>query len=266
LIIGRAILLFLILSTRVYGTPEKITVFFLSEQQQQSLLHLLDHKEQTPDFNANLIATNPYRCIPMGDGCFDPQIGYYENKPPVLRPLPEDEVTPALQLRTFNSEAVQLVECREQEYFDIFCGQRKKTAVEGRSTSLELWFDVSASLRKNDYSRDMQHCGRRSFAQQIVDRCKKKPVIAVYNTSLKEVEQLSQICVTSGGNDLDRTLDWIRASRTKHLVIVTDTEEFTPPFRDFLARENSTIYGIDDGNLAVEKLLSHVKQISKSCQ
>lgn len=256
-------LVFLIVGRGAQATPEKITVFFLSEQKRAAVLHLLDHFEQWP--KPVHVAESNFNCVPMGDGCFHPQLGYIEDKPAKLRPLPEDEPSSARELKTFNSTQTNLIECREGQYFDIFCG-RAQEQLEGRSTKLELWFDVSSSLRKNDYSRDLEHCERRSFAEAIINRCSKRPIIAVYNTSLKEIGQLSQICNLTGGNNTDRTIDWIRGSRTEHLVMVTDTEEFNTQFRDFLARENATIYGIDDGNLVVEKLLGYVERISKTCQ
>lgn len=245
------------------ATPEKISVFFLSDQQAASLLEFIDKKNQ-PSLSA-LTAESLFECVPMGDGCFHPQLGYQEKRPAVLTKLPEAPESESMELKTFNSESVNLVECREGEYFDIFCGRAKKQ-IEGRSTSLEIWFDVSASMRKVDYTPDHEYCHRRSFAQRMEQVCASKPTFAVFNTSLKEIMDFTQICNPVGSNSQARMIDWIKASRTKHLVLITDIEEYSGAFRDFLTAENSTIYGIDEGNFGVEKLMQMADTLKTSCQ
>jgi hypothetical protein len=250
-------------SSSLFATPEKISVFFLSEQQAASLLEWIDWKEKPKTYA--LTTESLFECVPMGDGCFHPQLGYQEKKPAVLKKLPETAESDSMELKTFHSESVNLVECREGEYFDIFCGQAKKQ-LEGRSTDLEIWFDVSASMRKVDYSRESDSCHRRSFALAMEQQCSKKPLFAVFNTSLKEIMDFSQICNPVGSNSQLRMIDWIKASRTKHLVLITDIEEYSGAFRDFLTAENSTIYGIDEGNFGVEKLMQMKDTLKESCK
>jgi hypothetical protein len=258
-----AVVFAVLYSSSIFATPEKISVFFLSEQLAASLIEYIDSKEQ-PRMTA-LTAESNFECIPMGDGCFHPQLGYQEKKPVTLKKLPDTVESDSLELKTFNSDSVNLVECREGEYFDIFCGRAKKQ-IEGRANDLEVWFDVSASMRKVDYSRDLQYCHRRSFAQRLEQVCSKKPVFAVFNTSLKEIMDFSQICVPVGANSQTRMIDWIRASRAKHLILITDIEEYSGAFRDFLSAENSTIYGIDEGNFGVEKLMQMTDNLKESCK
>lgn len=262
-VLGPLILCFLP-SVSAFATPEKITVYFLSEQQVQAELQKWDHK-QAISMSRLFLAESLYECVPMGEGCFHPQLGYLEERPAKLKKLPTEPIPESMQLKTFNSDDVELIECREGQYFDIFCGQTRKKS-ELRNGGLEIWFDVSASMRKTDYSKDMQFCHRRSFANALTEGCAVKPILTVYNTSFKEITDLSQICLTSGTNSVERTIDWIKGSRAKHLVIITDTEEYSGAMRDFLSAEGAEIKGIEDGNLYSSDLVKFTKSLQASCK
>ena len=134
----RAVLvLFIIFSvSSAWATPEQVEIIFLSEPKTAFFRAPFIFSEHT--------AQNDWQkdCIPQGDGCFHPQLGYIEKEGPKKAQAPQ-VVTPP---KTFNSADVDLVECREGEYFDIFCGKASKQVK--KNTPVEIWVDTSASLRK----------------------------------------------------------------------------------------------------------------------
>lgn len=259
------VILTALISTSLWATPEKIEIFFLSEQKASTLLEWID-KNEAPAYYAKTSQREPFECIPMGDqGCFHPQLGFVDEKPPILEVKEKEEAPQGYELKTFNSLDVDLVECRDGEHFDIFCGQ-KTSEKKSQAPEFEVWFDISTSLRKTDYSKDMEFCHRRSFAQDLISQCDQKPRIGVYNTALKSVSDLSSICLYRGTNDKKRLFRWIRASKAKHLIIVTDAEEYTPELRDFLSVENAVLHGMDSESLYSDDLVDKVASLTKSCK
>jgi hypothetical protein len=253
-----------LISTPLWATPEKIEIFFLSEQKVQTLIERIEKKD-SPQYSKALVQN--YECIPMGEGCFHPQLGFTKEKPPVLSEIEEEARPEGYKLNTINSLDVQMIECREGEYFDIFCGQ--STLEENKKekpADLEVWFDISTSMRKTDYSKDLEHCNRRTMARVLKDRCEQSPRIAVYNTSLKALSDLSGICLFQGTNDQNRLLQWIRASKAKHLVLVMDTEEYSGELRDFLALENAVVHGLETESLYSDNLVDRVDKLTSSCK
>lgn len=255
----------LLIASPLWATPEKIEIFFLSEQKAQALIERIQNRE-SPKLSQALVQN--YECIPMGDGCFHPQLGFTEDKPSVLSPSEEEKKPEGYELKTINSLDVNMIECREGEHFDIFCGESKpeETKAETEPADLEVWFDVSTSMRKTDYSKDLEHCNRRTMARVLVARCEKRPRIAVYNTALKSLSDLSGICLYQGTNDQRRLLRWIRASKAKHLVLVMDTEEYTGELRDFLSVENTILHGLDAKSLYSDDLVDRVDTLTSSCK
>lgn len=259
------LILGLVIASPLWATPEKIEIFFLSEQKAQALIERIQNRE-APRLSRALVQN--YECIPMGDGCFHPQLGFTKEKPPILSPSKKEEGPEGYELKTINSLDVNMIECREGEHFDIFCGESKPEQAGAKTSSaeLEVWFDISTSMRKADYSKDLEHCHRRTMARVLVERCEKRPRIAVYNTSLKSLSDLSGICLYQGTNDQRRLLRWIRASKAKHLVLVMDTEEYTGELRDFLSVENTVLHGLDTKSLYSEELVDLVDKLTSSCK
>lgn len=233
-------------------------------------MELLERKDQI--VLTSLLVQNdneevPFDCVPMGEGCFHPQLGFIEKKREILQPTEKEPKPVGMSAQTFQSLDVDLVECREGNYFDIFCGQTKaKNKEAAKAPGFEIWFDVSTSLRKTDYSEDLDRCHRRSFAEVLENKCGSKPTMAVFNTSIKLIQDLSQICLLQGTNNSKRIVEWIKASKAKHLIIVTDKEEYTAEFRDFLAVENSILHGLDAVNLTADKLVDYSEKLLDSCK
>ena len=238
----------------VWATPEQVEIIFLSEPKTSFF--------KSPFIFTELTAQNDWQkdCIPQGDGCFHPQLGYIEKEGP-KKPVAPTVVGPQ---KTFNSADVDLVECREGEYFDIFCGKASKE--KKKNTPVEIWVDTSASLRKMDFSTDPSRCVRRSFVESVVNECGDKVSIQVYDTSIKSLATMDGLCQSYGTNDVSRLIKWIKASQVKYLFIITDIDELSTELRDFLDSIGAKYHGSGVKDFTVKDLQNYVSVVKKQCQ
>lgn len=255
----------LIMLSPAWAAPQKIEMIFLSPQKISLLLQQIDKMNSIEAMGLTAQAKEE-SCVPMGDGCFHPQYGYMEKKPtngvantPVL-PLPKDE---ELQLKTFNAVENSMINCDKANYFDIFCGKAKAAA---KPAEVEIWFDISSSLRTVDYNKDGNFCNRRTFMTKVMDGCKDKVRISVYNTSLKEVGDHSSVCMAYGTNDASKLLQWMRDSSAKTLLIVTDIDEVSREMRDFLEERGAKIIGDGVKPFSSTDLIDYANDFVKTCK
>lgn len=243
-------------SSAAFATPEHVELIFLSEPKTSSFL-------QKPwTFLGRYVEANwKDNCVPTGDGCFHPQLGYVSGDGP--KPVHKEQaVQPP---KTFNSSDIDLVDCREGEYFDIFCGKAKKEEV--IKSDVEIWIDTSASLRKMDFSTDPSRCVRRSFVEGIQKECgHSKVYVQTYDTSIKKMGSLEGLCQHYGSNDVSRLIKWIKASNAKYLMIVTDIDELSSELRDFLDSIGAVYHGGDVKDITVKDLDSYIGIVKKHCK
>jgi hypothetical protein len=252
-----------------YATPQKIEMIFLSPQKVSMLLEQLDklEKKSSPKFSTKYSQADMENCVPMGDGCFHPQMGFVEKSqmPSTGTTAPvatAPEVEPNVEVKTFNSTETSLVNCDKNNYFDIFCGKEKPRA---RYADVEVWFDISSSLKSVDYSKDADFCQRRTFISKVMDQCKEKIKVSIYNTSIKEAGELSSVCMNYGTNDEAKLLQWIKGSEAKTLLIVTDIDELSPALRSFLDEKGAKFIGDGVKPFTASDLADYAKDFSKSC-
>lgn len=253
---------FLLTFTLIYAmpswaTPEKVEIIFLSEPKTTSYI------EQKVWHILGQVAQNDWKkdCVPTGDGCFHPQMGYVPSDGPE-RPA---DAGPAKPLKTFNALETDMIDCREEEYFDIFCGKAKKEAT--KLADVEIWVDTSSSLRKMDFSTEPSRCVRRSFVESLQRECGDgKLAIQTYDTSIKTLGSLEGLCQNYGTNDVSRLIDWIKGSKVKYLLIVTDIDELSTELRDFLDSIGATYHGSGTKDVTVKDLQSYVSVVKKHCK
>jgi hypothetical protein len=273
------VLFSLAISSAVMATPQKIEMIFLSQGKISQLLKYLDKNEES---NAMKILTQNEQtyqdnCIPMGDGCFHPQYGYLNKKPVIKSFAPTASVPEApklgaegiaeakdseLQLKTFSAIDTNLVNCEKGNYFDIFCGKEKGAK---KFAEVEIWFDVSSSFRAIDYNKDPNYCNRRTFLTKVMESCKDKVNAYIYNTSIKQLGELSSACLSYGGNDEAKLLQWIKDSQAKTLLIVTDIDEMSKEMRDFLDSKGAKYIGEMKAFTSTD-LAQYAKEFSKACK
>ncbi|MGZ3788124.1 MAG: hypothetical protein ACXVLQ_06350 [Bacteriovorax sp.] len=268
----------LLVSFKLQATPQKIEMIFLAPQKVSALLEIIE-KNKTRAYTTFAQNDQTYmdNCVPMGDGCFHPQYGYLNRKPVVnsqsapveaSSPVAEAPTTsavakdPELQLKTFNAVETSMVNCDKGNYFDIFCGKER---ARGKFAEVEIWFDVSSSLRAADYNKDPNYCNRRTFLTKVMDGCKDRVSASIYNTSLKQIGDLSSVCLSYGGNDEAKILQWIKDSQAKTLLIVTDVDEMSKAMRDFLDSHGAKYIG-EMKPFTSTDLVDYAKDFVKSCK
>lgn len=251
-----------IFSFSSFATPKKIIIYFLSPMKTSYLPHI-----ETLKLSSLLASNDDFmsQCQPMGDGCFHPQLGFINQKPNVLNsPSLLDEKEKNLEIKTFNSVDTSMINCDKDYYFDLYCGKSKNE--ESWNGNLEIWFDISSSLKEVDFSPEKDNCHRRSFYEKVKKTCGKSLRAAVYNTNIKELGDHSGICSNFGTNDEKRLLEWIKRSEAKKLIIITDIDELSRTFRDFLDKEGASFVGDGVKAYTVKNLVDDAQEILKTCQ
>lgn len=261
-----ALLFFLSLSAS--AEPEKIEFFFLSRKMTAQLEYLMK-----PNFVImRSIAENDkkdIKCVDMGDFCFDPQTGivdergYETDSAKALQDLDAPEnANPA---KTINATETDLINCDKNHYFDVFCGKAQKS--KKKEAKLEVWIDTSASMKGVDFTSNDNFCDRRRLVANLQDQCGYEAIqVAVFDTSIKESSSLEQLCNYRGLNDGKRMVEWIKASTAKHLIVVTDVEEYQNDLREYLDQINAKIHGIGVKPMMAPSLIEEVSRLSKSCK
>ncbi|PIP90579.1 MAG: hypothetical protein COW01_10780 [Bdellovibrionales bacterium CG12_big_fil_rev_8_21_14_0_65_38_15] len=248
--------LYLLVSFSALAAPGQVEIVFLSEPTATSSIE----RNWT---SLGKVSANDFKdeCIKTGDGCFHPQLGFI---PDDADSKVIDEKPARLEYKTFNSDEVNLVECREGEYFDIFCGKAKKQIQ--KTSEVEIWIDTSSSLRKMDYSSDPARCVRRSFVEKLQDQCSdSKLSVMTYDTSIKLSGSNEGLCQNYGTNDTERFIKWIKASEAKYLFIVTDIDELNHELRDYLDSIGAIYHGSGVKSTSVKDLESYVSIVKKQC-
>ena len=256
------IVAFCMLPVMVSATPQKIEMIFLSPEKVSMIIELLD-KYQVMKMSSHLSQNDMDNCIPMGDGCFNPQYGYIEKKieaPKNEAMILEDK---KFELKTFNAVDTSMINCDKNNYFDIFCGRENANAA---PSEVEIWFDVSSSLRTVDYNKDPDQCARRTFMEKVMATCKSKVNVSIYNTSLKQIGDHSSVCLAYGLNDESKLVRWMKDSKAKRLLLVTDIDEISAEMRDFLSSTGAKMMGDGTKAFTSKDLIDYAKEFTKMCR
>jgi hypothetical protein len=256
------IILLSLIALPAWGTPDKVEFIFLSMEK----MALLDEALEKQDA-VHLAKVAELDCIPMGDGCFNPQSGFTETdkkeiqeKKPLKLQKPKDEI----KIKTFNSLDTSLINCDKNYYFDMFCGKAKGSVANGGE--VEIWVDTSSSLRKMDYSKQPNYCKRRAFVKKAVEGCKGKVSVSVFNTTLKGMGDLSNICLNYGANDTDNIIEWVKQSKAKYLLVVTDIDELNGKLSEFLDEVGAKLHGTEVTDFTVSDLVKFTNTFIKTCK
>ncbi|ATH09200.1 hypothetical protein BIY24_14975 [Halobacteriovorax marinus] len=255
----KAYLIFFLFSLKAFALPEHVHFYFISPEAVSFIEEFESSKIKYTKLTAKNNQAGGLDCIPMGDGCFNPQVGYVgedmqEKKPVKERPH-----------RTINATDVDLINCEKGNYFDIFCGKAKKES--GVRANVEVWIDTSSSMRSVDYSKDPSYCERRIVARKFRDGCGEKVNIQLFDTSLKQMGDLASACVNYGLNDQKRLMRWINDSSAKYLYIFTDIDELSLELKDYLDTIPATIYGGDRDTYTMKEVHEMTdKAVAKYCK
>lgn len=249
----------LLFSLTVFALPKRVEVVFLAPEKEAVTTEVL---EEFKTKNFRKLAQADVKCVPMGDGCFHPQLGYMEGDSAKGIVDQESGKQKEVKIKTINSMDTDMIDCKKGNYFDIFCGKAKKE--KHGPVDYEIWIDTSSSLRRVDWSKEQSHCSRRTFIEKLRRSCDLE--IQTFDTSIKQMGSLSNLCLTYGLNDQKRLIKWIDDSSAKHLIIVTDIDESSIELRNYLESIGAVIHGADYGDFTGKKLIEYADTFAKSCQ
>ena len=244
-------------------------VWFLSPEDKVTIYQkILDHLDQNISFSKQLAQTvNTDSCHQeMGDMCFHPQLGLYDNPNKKTKEKIKDKKES--EVKYLSNTDIDLINCDKNFYFDLYCGKAKKEPNQ-ENVKVELWIDTSSSLRAVDYAKDEagEICYRRQFAQEMISKCGEKVVVSAFDTSIKVVGTLDTLCVNRGLNDQKRMIEWIETSQAKKLILITDIAEYTMLLDDFIRQIGGKVRGADNRSLLYAKDISKlVSEASATCK
>jgi hypothetical protein len=255
------LVLFLVFSSLVKAQPKKLEMIFLSANKSQALLDYIDHMQEVRKYK-KLSQNQIENCTPMGDGCFHPQLGFIE-KSQMEKTQPKILSDEEIKLKTFNGVETSVVNCDKGYYFDIFCG---KESGNKKFADVQVWFDISSSIRTVDYNKDPNFCERRNFLEKLNSKCKNKVDAYIYNTSLKQIGEVSSACMSYGSNDESKLITWIKNSNANRLLIITDVDEMSSEMRNFLDQSGAKLIGDGVKSFTAKDLSNYASEFSKNCQ
>lgn len=254
--------------TSVQAEVKNVHVFFLSQSKNTSQIDLdslFKRLNRRPQFSflADSSLMDDPKCEPYGDGCFHPQYGLITDQSKVMeaKTRKEEEIEEKFEGKTINSQEVDLVNCDDDYFFDIYCGKAKE---EKRIAQYEVWIDISASMKPVDFSKDLSYCDRRRIAAKLLDTCKGVDIYK-FNTSKEPLGNLENSCLNHGTNNSEKMVQWLKDSDAKNVVIITDADEYNGAFREYLDLINAKIEGIGVDPLTSDKLYEKLDSLKTYC-
>lgn len=245
-------------SFSLLAAPQNLEVWFISQDKKTVLL---DKIKEPLLFSSPMVSR---ACEPIGDYCFDPQYGLYK---------PENEWEPVSVGKSKEENSLaptgfdrNLIDCDKKNGFDIFCGKAKPITSVAKE-DLELWIDTSGSMREFDFTDEHGGCYRKSLVTRLDAQCSfgKKLNVMMFDTSIKQVGSFDSLCLNVGLNSTTRMIDWIERSEVKNLVIITDLNEYTKEFADFLEIKKAKLRG-EEGDFFARSLLDEVPTLVRMCK
>ncbi len=235
------LIFFMFYSSTSKALPDKVEFWFITPKFTSSIPSNFLPKVM---FSAYLAQEDSqFPCEPMGDGCFHPQLGYFEKDKQVSLEPTENSKSEKQGAGNFANRDIQLVECRQGNFFDIYCG--KAGAEEASSSPLQVWVDTSSSLKHSDGETKTDECQRRLLIETMRKSCQQKNFdVHVYNTTKRELDTTSTLCLNKGTNSEENLIRWVRESKAKRLLIITDIDERTEKIAAFIDEIGAKVKGV----------------------
>jgi hypothetical protein len=262
----KILIIFLLTASTVMAMPKKLEVWFLSVDKTAFLEPLIKKTHYTKK-----VATN-YQCQKMGEYCFDPQIGLYKKE--------KGKLIEATDYSSLDSQDTKVAEgsyqvgaydpCEKSSHFSLFCKNIKsnKKKLIKPSEKLEVWVDISTTMKQVDFKGYEQACRRETFLRRVNKSCplNKKMKVFIFDENRKELGNFDRVCLSSGLNRLDRLMRDIKESTAKNLIIITDIYEAKSNFIDFIEGDAAGIVKGIEKPIYAKDLLKDVSRIQKMCQ
>jgi len=257
-------ILSLIISASSFAKPKHIELWFLSIDRSGFLREIIPAGPAT-----QMVAA--LQCQKMGEYCFDPQVGLY--KPGGERGQ-EIEMSKVEDKNSYDFIAPHegadrgMIECDENPgFFDIFCGKSKKKKLAGK-TKLEVWVDVSSTMKQVDFMGFDKECRREMFLRSLAKTCPLNEKMKVYSfeETRKEVGAFDRVCLSGGLNKMSNIIRDLKASTAGSVIIITDIFEAEEKFIDAIeSMGNSVIRGLKKPMYSVD-LKQRLQSVRKLCK
>lgn len=220
-----------------------------------------------------LAQSDSLQCQPMGEYCFDPQIGLYKKgEEPTAADSQVDHS--ALEkgkkydfMETGDSVHRNLVDCDKKNQFDIFCGSTRKKA-KSENIQLEVWVDISSTMKQVDFSGFENKCSREIFLERLNATCpiNQKMKVYYFNESRKEAGTFDRVCLSNGLNNMKRIIsDVKKLDKKRNLIIVTDIFEANQSFISEIESLGGKVKGLDEPVYAKD-LVNDLSRLGKLCK
>jgi hypothetical protein len=257
-------LLTILLSFNCFGMPKHFEVWFLSKDSPKSTL--LESPIRFLKQTAQAL-----QCQPMGDYCFDPQVGLYkkgdENK---MSDIVDHAEVQKYETYDFMEPAKsverEMINCEEANFFDVFCGKAQKAKKLGKY-KLEVWIDSSSTMRQVDFGGFDKKCSRERFLEDLSQTCPMNDKMKVYTFEehRKELGSFDRVCISGGLNDMKKLMKDLTASKADNVVIITDIFEAEVSFIEVIESKGGIIKGIDKP-LYPSQIHKQLQRVRKLCQ
>jgi len=258
---------------KAWATPKHVEFWFLKAPSNKAvwLEQLLAPIGQF--INLKTAQADDQKCIPVEGGCFHPQYGLIKDVPGDSAEAKPEKTEPIkdIRVKSLSNLEEEELECDKGNNFDVFCGKGKlkgksKEKYRGSSAKLEVWVDISSSFTSIDYSRDPEGCFRRKFIGALRSKCASGSLkVSIYDTSIKEMGDMTSLCTNSGENDIDRLIRWINASDSKSLIVITDISEYNTKLAEYMSSIGAVMRGLDSKDFVPEDMLSETARLSSLC-
>jgi len=252
------------ISTISYARPKHFEVWFLGVDSTRSTLLETDIK-----YSKNI--AQGLQCQPMGEYCFDPQVGLYKKGDEIqMQDIVDYSEIQKNEKYDFMKPAEsvdrEMINCDEASFFDVFCGKAQKAMKQGKS-KLEVWIDTSSTMRQVDYGGFDKKCSRERFLEDLSQTCpmNKKMKVYTFEEHRKELGAFDRTCISGGLNDMKRLMQDLEASEAENVIIITDIFEAEVSFIEVIESRGGVIKGLDKPIYA-NQIHKELQRVRKLCQ
>jgi hypothetical protein len=255
---------------------KNVEIWFLNSRK---IKKSVEHPFKINLFQHVLLAQMAPNCIPVDGYCYDAALGIYvkpeqltHTHPVVNEPNANDETEQASAsfdgpIPTSKADQLQnanLIECDQNQFFDLFCGEAQKTKPLVNS-GFEVWIDTSSSLYAIDPEGDTRNCARKTFIDELKHNCQDLKYFA-FDTNKKAVTNTQDLCLNVGLNDTKKLISWIEESTAERLIIITDIGEYTTELSNYMTKIAGQLKGAEvEEPLTPAELVSHASLVAKFC-
>lgn len=264
--VKKCLLFSLLLPAISLAMPKKYEIWFISIDKNENIKTSLN---QSIHFS-HMLALG---CQEMGEYCFDPQVGLYkpDGKGGILKEIDSSAITTKdnlKQLESARSLDRDMINCEKNYEFDIFCGKAQKVTKK-KTPKVELWIDISSSMKQVDFKGFEEQCYRESFAKLVDNKCGfgDKLEIKMFNESKKQMGTFHDLCTNYGLNNTKRLIEQLEEIDSEYAIIITDIFEASEDVIHLVESSNArgSIRGLEKP-LYAKDLKGLVKEVTSYCR